>query len=79
MIAFILSNENNKFLDPESQAKAGVPGGHAPQKFLAYQVILCFDRWYPKQNTVISQLSSHKIMKKSGFKFFSNLLVFTAN
>jgi len=26
-----------------------------------------------------SQLSSHKVMKKSGFNFFSNLLVFTAN
>ena len=25
----------------------------------------------------MSQLSSHKIMKKSGFNFFSNLLVFT--
>jgi len=29
--------------------------------------------------TVISQLSSHKIMKKSGFNSFSNLLVSTAN
>jgi len=26
-----------------------------------------------------SQLSSHKIMKKSGFNFFSNLMVFTVN
>jgi len=26
-----------------------------------------------------SQLSSHKVMKKSGFNFFNNLLVFTAN
>jgi len=26
-----------------------------------------------------SLLSSHKIMKKSGFNFFSNLLVFAAN
>jgi len=30
-------------------------------------------------STVISQLSSHKIMKNCGFQLFSNLLVFTAN
>jgi len=33
----------------------------------------------PHSHTVIPQLSSHKIMKKSGFNIFSNLLVFTAN
>jgi len=26
-----------------------------------------------------SQLNSHKVMKKYGFNFFSNLLIFTAN
>jgi len=27
-------------------------GGHGSPKFLAYLVILCFERWCPKQNPV---------------------------
>jgi len=29
-------------------------GGHGSPKFLEYLVILCFERWYPKQETVAS-------------------------
>jgi len=36
----------------------GGPGGHAHSKFLAYVVILCFERRYPKQNSVICLISN---------------------
>jgi len=39
-------------------------GGHTPQ-FLEYLVILCFERWYPKENTVASIKS--KLLTPSKF------------
>jgi len=36
----------------------GSPGDYAPHKFFKYQVILCFERRYPKQNTVASLKSN---------------------
>ena len=35
-----------------------VPGGHASPKFLEHIVILCFERRYPKQNSVIRPKSN---------------------
>ena len=44
---------SNKVKSSSHSRSQGDPGGHAPTKFLAYTVILCFKMRYPKQNSVI--------------------------
>jgi len=34
-------------------------GGHAPQNFLKYLVILCFEKWRPKQKYCCSRKIKH--------------------
>jgi len=49
----------------------GAQGGHVP-KFLEYLVILCFERRYPKRNTVASLKS--KILVPRNFGLATSLV-----